>query len=231
MAKARMLSKAISIDKELNDLSLKFQLIYTWCIPFLDDYGLLTNDPDKIKYMVFPRNKLIDEDDIKFFIDSAGPLLVRLSDSLYFKGFEKHNSITGYKRAKSEFKQNRYNKPNFDPSPDNPREPQETPSEYNRTKANRTKVKVSVGRFTPPTLEEVIAYCDERKNNLTPQHFLDHYTANGWMRGKNKIKDWQACVRTWEKNNQVPAVDVAREKRREQIREEHFKKYGVEPLS
>lgn len=61
-------------------------------------------------------------------------------------------------------------------------------------------------RFIPPTLEEVKAYCEERKNDIDPQQFLDHYEANGWMRGKNKIRDWKACVRTWEGNcyNKAP---------------------------
>lgn len=53
-------------------------------------------------------------------------------------------------------------------------------------------------RFTPPTVEEVRAYCLERKNGIDPQAFIDHYATNNWMRGKTKISDWKACVRTWE---------------------------------
>lgn len=57
-------------------------------------------------------------------------------------------------------------------------------------------------RFTPPTLEEVKAYCEERNNNVDAERFIDYYSANGWVQGKGKpIKDWKACVRTWEKNN------------------------------
>lgn len=55
-------------------------------------------------------------------------------------------------------------------------------------------------RFTPPTLEQVQAYCFERNNFVDPQSFINHYESNGWMRGKTKIKDWKACVRTWENN-------------------------------
>lgn len=55
-------------------------------------------------------------------------------------------------------------------------------------------------RFTPPTVEEVAAYCRERKNEIDPQHFVDYYTANGWMQSRGKpIKNWEATVRTWEK--------------------------------
>ena len=53
--------------------------------------------------------------------------------------------------------------------------------------------------FQPPTVEEVAAYCRERGNKVDPQRFVDFYTASGWNRGKTKIKDWRACVRTWEK--------------------------------
>lgn len=56
-------------------------------------------------------------------------------------------------------------------------------------------------RFSPPTVEEVAAYCDERGNNIDPQHFVDYYAARGWMIGKNHMKDWKAAVRTWEKSD------------------------------
>ena len=55
-------------------------------------------------------------------------------------------------------------------------------------------------RFTPPTFEEVRAYCAERLNNVDPVHFVDYYTANDWKVGRNKMKDWRAAVRTWERN-------------------------------
>jgi len=65
-------------------------------------------------------------------------------------------------------------------------------------------------RFTPPTLSEVIDYCNQRCSSVDPQRFIDHYSANGWMRGKNKIKDWKACIRTWEQNdNQNKTIKVA----------------------
>lgn len=55
--------------------------------------------------------------------------------------------------------------------------------------------------MVPPTLDEVAAYCRERKNSLDPELFWNHYQANGWVQGKNKpVKDWKACVVTWEKN-------------------------------
>lgn len=55
--------------------------------------------------------------------------------------------------------------------------------------------------FRPPAVLDVTKYCDERKNGIDPEHFVDHYISNGWMVGKNKMKDWKGCVRTWEKNS------------------------------
>lgn len=65
-------------------------------------------------------------------------------------------------------------------------------------------------RFKAPTLEEVKAYCQERKNGIDPERFIDYYTAKGWKIGKQPMKDWKAAVRTWEKNHfndkQTPAA-------------------------
>lgn len=55
--------------------------------------------------------------------------------------------------------------------------------------------------FTPPTVQEIKAYCVERKNSINPQDFHDHYETRGWIpKGYTKqMKSWQAAVRTWEK--------------------------------
>jgi len=66
-----------------------------------------------------------------------------------------------------------------------------------------TKIKRKPRVFIPPHIGMVSAYCKERHNDIDPEAFMNHYDANGWMRGKNKIKDWKACVRTWEKNKKA----------------------------
>lgn len=57
--------------------------------------------------------------------------------------------------------------------------------------------------FIHPTIEEINKYCMERKNSVNPEKWLNHYQSNGWMVGKNKMKDWQAAIRTWEKSDFV----------------------------
>ena len=55
-------------------------------------------------------------------------------------------------------------------------------------------------RFKKPTIEDVKKYCEERGNGIDAQYFIDFYESKDWMIGKNKMKNWKAAVRTWEKN-------------------------------
>jgi hypothetical protein len=54
------------------------------------------------------------------------------------------------------------------------------------------------GVFLKPSFDDVSGYCRARKNGIDPKAWMDHYISNGWMVGKNKMKDWKAAVRTWE---------------------------------
>ena len=54
--------------------------------------------------------------------------------------------------------------------------------------------------FQIPDVEAVRAYCTERGNSVSPQRFVDYYTANGWMIGNTPMQDWKAAVRRWEQN-------------------------------
>ena len=70
----------------------------------------------------------------------------------------------------------------------------------NTLKAEKPERTEKKERFKVPSVEEVQAYCTERGNNIDAHHFVDYYSARGWMLGKSHIKDWKACVRTWERN-------------------------------
>lgn len=57
-----------------------------------------------------------------------------------------------------------------------------------------------VNKARPTDANEVTEYARSIGFILDGQKFIDHYDANGWVRGKTKIKDWKACVRTWKGN-------------------------------
>lgn len=68
------------------------------------------------------------------------------------------------------------------------------------TEIESIRGKPALKRFAPPALDDVKAYCIERKNTVDAEHWFSYYTANGWKVGKNPMKDWKAAVRTWERN-------------------------------
>jgi hypothetical protein len=76
---------------------------------------------------------------------------------------------------------------------------QDQEQDQDKDKGGRLR-SVSINGFVKPSLEEISAYCLERKNSVSPQKFFDYYESNGWRVGKNPMKCWQATVRTWEKN-------------------------------
>lgn len=85
---------------------------------------------------------------------------------------------------------------------------------------NEIKRESKAKRFTPPTLEEVQAYCRERKNKVDAERFIDFYASKGWMVGSNKMKDWKACVRTWERRDNQP-----KETEEDSKKNKRFQKY------
>ena len=52
----------------------------------------------------------------------------------------------------------------------------------------------------PPSISDVKKYCAENDYNIDADQFYDHHEARGWWLGKVKMKDWQAAVRTWARN-------------------------------
>ena len=78
-------------------------------------------------------------------------------------------------------------------------------------------------RFKKPTLEEVKEYCEERNNGIDAETFINFYESKGWMVGKNKMKDWKACIRTWERNRK-PNKD-------KKLTDDEYEKYWEERLS
>ena len=55
--------------------------------------------------------------------------------------------------------------------------------------------------FTKPTIDEIQQYCNERNNGINAEAFYDFYESKNWYVGKNKMQDWKACIRTWERRN------------------------------
>lgn len=57
-------------------------------------------------------------------------------------------------------------------------------------------------RFQPPSVSEVADYCREHSLSMDAERFVDYYTANGWMAGRSRMRDWQAAARNWARREQ-----------------------------
>lgn len=77
-----------------------------------------------------------------------------------------------------------------------------------RNETTKNKRREKNQNFQKPTLEEIQAYCNERKSNVDPNRFFDYYEANGWKVGRNPMKDWKAAIRTWERSNNGTSTEL-----------------------
>jgi hypothetical protein len=82
-----------------------------------------------------------------------------------------------------------------------------TNDQQTTTNKNDKKEKNERSIFIEPTYIEILEYCAERKNGVDVNKFLNFYSSKGWMVGKNKMIDWKACVRTWEKPIEIKEVN------------------------
>ena len=82
-------------------------------------------------------------------------------------------------------------------SEDNPKVKESKAKESKPIKKTPVGEKKNASRFVPPTIEEVRAYIADKGYDIDADYFVNYYTGNGWMVGKNHMKDWQATIRTW----------------------------------
>ena len=62
-------------------------------------------------------------------------------------------------------------------------------------------IKVKRDVFIKPSIEEIKTYMIEIGMTDVSEKWFDYYESNGWLVGKNKMKNWKAAVRTWKNNN------------------------------
>ena len=216
MAERRMFAKTIIDSDAFLDMPVTARLLYYDLAMRADDDGFV-NSPKKIMRMVGA-----SQDDLtilamkKFIIPFESGVVV-------IKHWKIHNYIrkdtykeTAYKDEKARLafdENNSYTlQSNVLETPEitdvliDRRRAVDEPSTQDRLgkdsigyiKEKDKKEKKTAKRFTPPTVDEVKAYCQERKNSVDPNQFVDFYTAKGWKIGKDTMKDWKAAVRTWE---------------------------------
>ncbi len=207
MAERRMFTKRITESDAFLDMPSSTQMLYFHFSMNADDDGFV-NNPKKIQKMCGA-----SDDDFKLLIAKSFIILFD-SGMIVIKHWKMHNYIqadryrpTDYVEEKSmlgiksnkaytldvskmdtECIQNGYiGKVSIDKD------------SKDKDSKEESAIEEKAKRFYPPTLDELKQYCEERKNNIDPMAFIDFYSSKGWMIGKNRMKDWKAAVRTWER--------------------------------
>jgi len=211
MAERRMFAKTIIDSDAFLDMPVTARLLYYDLAMRADDDGFV-NSPKKIMRMVGA-----SQDDLsilcmrKFLIPFDTGVVV-------IKHWRIHNYIrkdryneTNYKDEKALLSvdennaytmQNAPSLPSGQPSVDH----RLTQVRLGKDRLGKDREDNSAKRtvFVPPTLEEVTQYCEERNRGVDPNKWYDFYLSKNFMVGKNKMKDWKASVRTWEKDEPKP---------------------------
>lgn len=94
---------------------------------------------------------------------------------------------------------------------------------FEKDNINIIQKETTTKRFVKPTIEQVEAYCKERRNGIDARSFMDYYESVGWKVGNKPMKDWRAAVRTWERNRKP---DKPQPQQTQLTIEDEFAKYG-----
>ena len=217
MAERRMFAKAIIDSDAFLDMPLSTQALYFHLSMRADDEGFVGN-PKKIQRMIGA-----SDDDCRILV-SKRFILTFESGIIVIKHWKIHNYIQA-----DRFKETTYLEEKSMLTLDGKKA--YTECIHN---ASELETQVSIGkdrdslelgkdniesarnalhtpkRFSKPSIEEIENYCKERKNKVNAQRFYDFYESKGWKVGSQPMKDWKACVRTWEgRDNPLKGSKVA----------------------
>ena len=195
----RIIKESICTSDSLAELSWFEQNVFFRLIVLADDYGIYDARPAIIRGRAYPLHSVTD----KQISDALSKLATVDMIYLYTVGGKPYLQLKTW----GEHQQIRATKSKY-PKPDeadlqssdincNQMISSDSNCPRNPIQSNTNPNPISKGRFTPPALDEVKTFCSEHGYGVDPEQFINYYEANGWMVGKNKMKDWKAAVRTW----------------------------------
>ena len=200
MAQRRMISLSVIDTDMFLEMPITSRLLYYELCMRADDDGFVSSPKKILKFIG------ASEDDLKVLIAKNFVILFE-SGVIVIRHWRIHNVIqrdrykeTIYTEEKAKLVQDSNLVYNMETKCIQNGNKMETQVRLGKDSIGKDNIYSS--KFTRPTLEEVKAYCIERKNSVDAEQFMNYYESNGWKVGKNAMKDWKAAVRTWEKNHQ-----------------------------
>lgn len=220
MARIRTIKPEFWTSEQVVECSVESRLLFIGLWNFADDGGVLPCSEKSLKMKIFPGDSY-NANDIR-------RMLAELSDNSLIALYEVENvsyiKVCGWVHQKIDKPSFKFPQPcgeipksksdfiemhstndsrTIEESSPPERKGKERKGEEGKGKEGRgsTPPNPPKGgmRFKPPTLDEVRKYQRERASPVDPVAFMDFYQSKAWMVGKNKMKDWQAAFRTWER--------------------------------
>ena len=199
MAERRMFAKTIIDSDAFLDMPLSTQALYFHLSMRADDEGFL-NNPKKVLRMIGAA-----DDDLKILF-TKNFVIPFDNGVVVIKHWKIHNYIqkdrfkpTVYEEEKAMLatKENGSYTLRIQDGYE-----LETQDSIGKDSIGKDSIGKSKGRFTPPTIEEVRAYCKERNSSVDPDKFFEYFSIGNWKDSKgNPVKNWKQKLLTWEKHD------------------------------
>ena len=199
----RIIKETVKTSEKIDSLTWFEEVLYYRMLVTADDYGCLDGRTVLLKNELFPLKENVTKKSVEEAIAKLVKvgLLCRYTANdkpyLFFPTWEKHQRVRNklrrfpdpYENGAEIICQSIDGQLTADCPPES-----ESESESESIRESKGRKRAA---FTPPTLEEVKAFCDENHLAVDEQRFFDYYESNGWMVGKNKMKSWEAALRNW----------------------------------
>ena len=211
MPRARNIKPSFFTNEELVELPIQDRLLFIGLWTMADRAGRMEDRPKRVKITLFPA----DDVDVNASLD-------RLQDAGFIERFQadgnRYIQIWKFEKHQNPHKNEA---DSSIPAPDGyGASTVQAPEQHGAAHADSPSLnpesskrgREPAKRFTPPTVEQVREYCQQRGNSIDPQRFVDFYASKGWLVGKAKMKDWKASVRTWE-SKQTESEPVPRRRK------------------
>ena len=208
MAERRMFAKTIIDSDAFLDMPLSTQALYFHLSMRADDDGFI-NNPKKIQRMIG-----CSDDDLKLLLAKSF-IIAFESGIIVIKHWKIHNYIRNDRYKPTVYEEEKAMLETKDNGAYTVGIPvvnqMDTVGIPNGDKMD-TQVRLGKDRLVqdrlgedsccfPPSREEVEAFAKaECLGKVNLDKFFDYYNANGWMVGKNPMRDWKAVLRNWNRN-------------------------------
>lgn len=186
MAQRRMFNKSITNSSKFLKMPMSSRLLYY-------DLGMNADDDGFVEHFMVLRMTGASEQDLGV-LELNGLVKVFDDNVLWIKDWKENNYIQKDRYVPSKYLQI-YNLDTICIQDGYTGKDSIELGKYSIEYKEDTK---KIKKFVKPTIEEIEEYCKSRNNGINANAFYDFYESKDWMVGKNKMKDWKACIRTWE---------------------------------